>query len=167
MRVFALRRKPAEKERTDFDSLLTGVGGSQPLDMPALERLEPVINHRAPRRVWQVEFGRDFFASTFQLSRLKTRHRLFLRRKSRYHAFDAATKTFTSLKTKGPVEATRLLVTMNEAGKQPVMNLSLIRVYLRHSDPMVQMTVAGNAYYCRLFDRYSGTIPDDPSTLLC
>ncbi len=26
---------------------------------------------------------------------------------------------------------------MNEAGKQPAMNLSLARVYLRHSDPLV------------------------------
>ena len=36
-------------------------------------------------------------------------------------------------------EATRLLMAMNEAGKQPAMNLSLARVYLRHSDPMVSV----------------------------
>ena len=46
-------------------------------------------------------------------------------------------KTFTSLKTKDKAEANRLLMAMNEAGKQPAMNLSLARVYLRHSDPMV------------------------------
>jgi integrase len=68
---------------------------------------------------------------------MKLRYRLFLRRKSVYYAFDDATKTFTSLKTKDKAEATRLLMAMNEAGKQPAMNLSLARVYLRHSDPMV------------------------------
>jgi hypothetical protein len=68
---------------------------------------------------------------------MKMRYRLFLRRKSVYYAFDDATKTFTSLKTKDKAQAERLLMAMNEAGKQPAMNLSLARVYLRHSDPMV------------------------------
>lgn len=71
--------------------------------------------------------------------KMKTRYRLFLRRKSVYYAFDDTTKTFTSLKTKDKAEAVRLLVAMNEAGKQPAMNLSLARVYLRHSDPMVSV----------------------------
>jgi len=68
---------------------------------------------------------------------MKLRYRLFLRRKSVYYAFDDTTKTFTSLKTKDKAEANRLLMAMNEAGKQPAMNLGLARVYLRHSDPMV------------------------------
>ena len=68
---------------------------------------------------------------------MKLRYRLFLRRKSVYYAFDDTTKTFTSLKTKEKAEANRLLTAMNEAGKQPAMNLSLARVYLRHSDPLV------------------------------
>jgi integrase len=68
---------------------------------------------------------------------MKLRYRLFLRRKSVYYAFDDTTKTFTSLKTKDKAEADRLLMAMNEAGKQPAMNLSLARVYLRHSDPLV------------------------------
>jgi hypothetical protein len=68
---------------------------------------------------------------------MKLRYRLFLRRKSVYYAFDDTTKTFTSLKTKDKTEANRLLMAMNEAGKQPAMNLSLARVYLRHSDPLV------------------------------
>ena len=68
---------------------------------------------------------------------MKSRYRLFLRRKSVYYAFDDTTKTFTSLKTKDKAEAARLLVAMNEAGHQPAMNLSLARVYLRHSDPLV------------------------------
>jgi integrase len=68
---------------------------------------------------------------------MKQRYRLFLRRKSVYYAFDTQTKLFESLKTRDKAEATRLLVAMNEAGQQPAMNLSLARVYLRHSDPMV------------------------------
>jgi integrase len=68
---------------------------------------------------------------------MKERYRLFLRRKSVYYAFDTQTKLFQSLKTRDKAEANRLLVAMNEAGRQPAMNLSLARVYLRHSDPMV------------------------------
>ncbi|HVV69969.1 MAG TPA: tyrosine-type recombinase/integrase [Verrucomicrobiae bacterium] len=68
---------------------------------------------------------------------MKERYRLFLRRKSVYYAFDNTTKTFESLKTKDKDEATRLLLALNEAGKQPAMNLGLARVYLRHSDPMI------------------------------
>jgi len=70
---------------------------------------------------------------------MKSRYRLFLRRKSVYYAFDNTTKTFKSLKTKDKAEAARLLMAMNEAGKQPAMNLSLARVYLKHSDPMVSV----------------------------
>ena len=68
---------------------------------------------------------------------MKERYRLFLRRKSVYYAFDKTTRTFESLKTKDKAEAGRLLLALNEAGKQPAMNLSLARVYLKHSDPMV------------------------------
>ena len=68
---------------------------------------------------------------------MKNRYRLFLRRKSVYYAFDNKTKTFESLKTKDKAEAQRLLMALNEAGKQPAMNLGLARVYLKHSDPMV------------------------------
>lgn len=68
---------------------------------------------------------------------MKNRYRLFLRRKSVYYAFDDTTKKFESLKTKDKTQAERLLLAMNEAGKQPAMNLGLARVYLKHSDPMV------------------------------
>jgi hypothetical protein len=68
---------------------------------------------------------------------MKECYRLFLRRKSVYYAFDNTTRSFESLETKDRAEATRLLVALNEAGKQPGMNLILARVYLRHSDPMV------------------------------
>src|SRR5271170_339982 len=70
---------------------------------------------------------------------MKLRYRLFLRRKSVYYAFDDTTKTFTSLKTKDKAEANRLLMAMNEAGKQPAINLSLARVYLKHSDPQASV----------------------------
>lgn len=70
---------------------------------------------------------------------MKLRYRLFLRRKSVYYAFDNTTKTFSTLKTKNKVEATRMLVALNEAGQQPAMNLSLARVYLRHSDPLISI----------------------------
>jgi hypothetical protein len=68
---------------------------------------------------------------------MKSRYRLFLRRKSVFYAFDKVTKTFESLKTKDRDEAQRLVIAKNEALKQPAMNLSLARVYLRHSDPLV------------------------------
>ena len=68
---------------------------------------------------------------------MNERYRLFLRRKSVYYAFDNQSKNFSSLKTKDRTEAERLLLAMNESGKQPAMNLSLARVYLKHSDPSV------------------------------
>ena len=68
---------------------------------------------------------------------MNERYRLFLRRKSVYYAFDNLTDIFESLKTKDKTEATRMLVALNEAGRQPAMSLSLARVYLRHSDPSV------------------------------
>ena len=66
---------------------------------------------------------------------MKLRYRLFLRRKSVYYAFDDTTKTFTSLKTKDKAEAARLLVALNEAGKQPAMNLSLDAVSRKTGSP--------------------------------
>jgi hypothetical protein len=68
---------------------------------------------------------------------MKDRYRLFLRRKSVYQAFDNDNKTFQSLKTKDKAQANRLLMALNESGKQPAMNLGLARVYLKHSDPMI------------------------------
>jgi len=68
---------------------------------------------------------------------MKKRYRLFLRRQSVYYAFDTLTRRFESLKTKEKPEAARLVTALNEACAQPAMNLSLARVYLKHSDPMV------------------------------
>src|ERR1019366_149456 len=68
---------------------------------------------------------------------MKERYRLFLPRKSVYYAFDNTTKSFQSLKTHDRAEGARLLLALNEAGKQPAMNLGLARMYLKHSDPLV------------------------------
>ena len=54
-----------------------------------------------------------------------------------FYAKNKATGEQKTLKTKNKTEATRLLVAMNEAGQQAAMNLSLAKVYLRHSDPLV------------------------------
>jgi hypothetical protein len=50
---------------------------------------------------------------------MKTRYRLFLRRRSVYYAFDNTTRRFQSLETKDPQEAERLVASLNEASKQP------------------------------------------------
>ncbi len=54
-----------------------------------------------------------------------------------YYAFDTATGNSVSLKTKDKAQANHLVVAMNEASQQAAMNLSLAKVYLRHSDPQV------------------------------
>jgi integrase len=68
---------------------------------------------------------------------MKERYRLFLRRKSVYYAFDNNTKKFESLKTRDKAEAKRLIAALNEPGNQAAMNLSLARIYLKHSDPIM------------------------------
>jgi len=77
---------------------------------------------------------------------MKERYRLFLRRKSVYYAFDNTTKTFESLKTKDKTEAKRLLNALNDATRQPALNLGLARVYLRHTDPMVSKRTWQNVF---------------------
>jgi len=54
-----------------------------------------------------------------------------------YYLKNKITGQQESLKTSDKAEATRLLVAMNEAQQQAAMNLSLAKVYLRHSDPLV------------------------------
>jgi hypothetical protein len=65
------------------------------------------------------------------------RYRKFKRAWGMWYAFDNSTGNSESLKTKDKAEANRLIVAMNEAGQQAAMNLSLARVYLRHTDPSV------------------------------
>ena len=56
-----------------------------------------------------------------------------------FYLKNKATGVQKSLKTRDKFEAARLLVASNEAGQQASMNLSLARVYLRHSDPLVSV----------------------------
>jgi hypothetical protein len=65
------------------------------------------------------------------------RYRKFKRAWGMYYAFDTVTGNSVSLKTKDKAKANHLVVAMNEAGQQAAMNLSLAKVYLRHSDPLV------------------------------
>jgi hypothetical protein len=66
-----------------------------------------------------------------------TRYRKFQRAWGMYYAFDTVTGNSVSLKTKDKAQANHLVVAMNQAGQQAAMNLSLAKVYLRHSDPEV------------------------------
>jgi len=82
----------------------------------------------------------------------------------------AGARYHKGVKTKDKAEATRLLLAMNEAGKQPAMNLSLARVYLKHSDPMGRDWVYGGWQVEGIgdgedrFNAYSvgGILIDDP-----
>ena len=65
------------------------------------------------------------------------RYRKFQRAWGTYYAFDTVTGNSVSLKTKDKAQANHLVVAMNQAGQQAAMNLSLAKVYLRHSDPLV------------------------------
>jgi len=72
------------------------------------------------------------------MNTMKTRYRLIHRghRGGKFYAVEKATGKRTSLQTTDKDEAARLLAAMNEAGHQPAINLSLARVYLKHSDPL-------------------------------
>ena len=72
------------------------------------------------------------------MNKMKTRYRLIHRglRGGMFYRVDKTTGKRASLHTTDPDEAARLLAALNEAGHQPAINLSLARVYLRHSDPL-------------------------------
>jgi len=63
------------------------------------------------------------------------RYRSFRRENGIYYAIDTLTKKRQSLNTTTPEEARRLLNALNEASKQPAINLQIAQVYLQHSDP--------------------------------
>src|SRR6202046_1244049 len=65
---------------------------------------------------------------------MKTKYTLFLRGVI-YYSQDTATGQQKSLRTRDETEADRLLNAMNEAQRQPVLNLHLARAYLTASDP--------------------------------
>ena len=65
------------------------------------------------------------------------RYRKFKRAWGMYYAFDTVTGNSVSLKTKDKAQANHLVVAMNQSSQQAALNLSLAKVYLRHSDPLV------------------------------
>jgi integrase len=65
---------------------------------------------------------------------MKTKYTLF-RRGEVYYSQDTATGQQKSLRTRDETEAHRLLNAMNEAQRQPILNLHLARAYLTASDP--------------------------------
>lgn len=75
------------------------------------------------------------------MNNMKTKYRLIHRgiRGGKFYAVEKTTGKRTSLATTDRDEANRLLAAMNEAGHQPAINLSLARVYLRHSDPLASV----------------------------
>ena len=66
---------------------------------------------------------------------MKQRYTYYRLENGIYYAIDILTKKRQSLNTTTPEEACRLLGTLNEACKQPAINLQIAQVYLQHSDP--------------------------------
>ncbi len=66
---------------------------------------------------------------------MKQRYHSFRRENGIYYSLDTLTKKRNSLNTSDPEEARRLLNALNEACKQPAINLQIAQVYLQHSDP--------------------------------
>ncbi|MGO8838232.1 MAG: tyrosine-type recombinase/integrase [Limisphaerales bacterium] len=66
---------------------------------------------------------------------MKQRYHVFRRENGIYYSLDTLTKKRQSLNTTAPDEAQRLQNALNEACKQPAVNLQIAQVYLQHSDP--------------------------------
>jgi integrase len=66
---------------------------------------------------------------------MKQRYTCYRRENGIYYVLDTLTKKRQSLNTTTPEEARRLLGALNEACKQPAINLQIAQVYLQHSDP--------------------------------
>lgn len=66
---------------------------------------------------------------------MKQRYTFFRRENGIYYSLDTLTRKRNSLKTTDPEEARRFLNALNEACKQPAVNLQIAQVYLQHSDP--------------------------------
>jgi integrase len=66
---------------------------------------------------------------------MKQRYQIYRRENGIYYSLDTLTKKRNSLNTADSSEARRLLNALNEACKQPAINLQIAQVYLRHSDP--------------------------------
>ena len=66
---------------------------------------------------------------------MKRRYHVFRRENGIYYSLDTLTKKRQSLKTTDAETAQRLANALNEACKQPAVNLQIAQVYLQHSDP--------------------------------
>lgn len=66
---------------------------------------------------------------------MKQRYRSYRRENGIYYYLDTIAKKRSSLNTSDPAEAKRLLNALNEASRQPAINLQIAQAYLQHSDP--------------------------------
>jgi len=66
---------------------------------------------------------------------MKRRYHVFRRENGIYYSLDTLTKKRQSLETTDAGTARRLANALNEACKQPAVNLQIAQVYLQHSDP--------------------------------
>jgi hypothetical protein len=66
---------------------------------------------------------------------MQLKYRLFQRAGGVFYWQENGTPNRGSLRTKDRAEAKRLLLAMNEAHKQPILNLALGRTYLSAHDP--------------------------------
>ena len=66
---------------------------------------------------------------------MKQRYTVFRRENGIYYSLDTVTRKRNSLNTIDREEARRFLNALNEACKQPAINLQIAQVYLQHSDP--------------------------------
>jgi hypothetical protein len=73
------------------------------------------------------------------MKNMTTRYRLTFRgsRGGTFYCVDKATGKRTSLNTTDKAEALRQVSALNEAAERTALNLSLARIYFRHSDPLV------------------------------
>jgi hypothetical protein len=66
---------------------------------------------------------------------MKQRYRIFRRENGVYYSLDTLVRKRQSLETTDTETARRLVNALNEACKQPAVNLQIAQVYLQHSDP--------------------------------
>src|SRR5436190_2930073 len=66
---------------------------------------------------------------------MKQRYHYFRRENGIYYSLDTLTNKRASLETTAIDQAQRLVNALNEACKQPAVNLQIAQVYLQHSDP--------------------------------
>ena len=75
---------------------------------------------------------------------VQQKHRLYRRRNGNFYWQENASKKQGSLRTRDRREAQTLLNAMNEAQRQPILNLSLARTYLAAHDPKMMTRAWGH-----------------------